>query len=293
MPCSRLFAAARRSARGPRTRRRAAAGGLALAAGLSLLACATSPLGRSQLKIFSDAQLAGMGRQSFDQIKEEKTVSPDAVRNAYVSCVATALVAELANPWRSGWEVVVFEDDSANAFAVPGRRIGVHSGILAVAQTPAQLAAILSHEISHVLAHHGNERMSQMLAAQAGLIAASAMTDSSTPGGRATLAALGLGAQFGVLLPFSRTHENEADLMGLDLMARAGFDPEQAVTLWHNMAADSKGQPPEWMSSHPAHGSRIRALEARMPHAEMLFEQARTAGRQPACAAPESPPDPA
>ncbi|MCS5635771.1 MAG: M48 family metallopeptidase, partial [Myxococcota bacterium] len=241
MPCPRLCAAGRRSTREPRSRRWAPPGArlgcLALAAGLALAACATSPLGRSQLKIFSDYQLADMGRKSFERVKEEKTVSPDAERNAYVSCVTTALIAELPAEWRSGWEVVIFQDDSANAFAVPGRRIGVHSGILAVAQTPAQLAAILSHEISHVLAHHGNERMSHVLAAQAGLIAASAMTDSATPAGRATLAALGLGAQFGILLPFSRTHENEADLMGLDLMARAGFDPEQAVALWHNMAA--------------------------------------------------------
>ena len=124
----------------------------ALAAGLLLAACATSPLGRSQFKIFSDDQLAGMGRQSFEQVKEEKTVSPDTARNAYVSCVATALIAELPAEWRPGWEVVIFEDDSANAFAVPGRRIGIHSGILAVAQTPGQLAAILGHEISHVLA---------------------------------------------------------------------------------------------------------------------------------------------
>ena len=285
--------AARRPTRGTGKNPKAWPATLALTAGLLIAACATSPLGRSQLKIFPDDQLAGMGRQSFEQVKEEKTISPDAARNAYVSCVATTLIAELPAQWRSGWEVVIFEDDSANAFAVPGRRIGVHSGILEVAQTPAQLAAILGHEISHVLAHHGNERMSQVLAAQAGLIAAAAMTDSATPAGRATLAALGLGAQFGVLLPFSRTHENEADLMGLDLMARAGFDPEQAVALWQNMAAASKGQPPEWMSSHPGHGSRIRALEARMPQAEHLFEQAQNAGRRPTCTAPPSPPEPA
>jgi len=264
----------------------------ALAAGLLCAACATSPLGRSQLKLFSDDQLAGMGRQSFDQVKEEKEISPDAARNAYVSCVATALIEELPAPWNSGWEVVIFQDDSANAFAVPGRRIGVHSGILEVARTPDQLAAILGHEISHVLAHHGNERMSQVLAAQAGLVAASAMTDSSTPAGRATLAALGLGAQFGVLLPFSRTHESEADLMGLDLMAQAGFDPEQAVTLWYNMAEASGGQPPEWMPSHPAHGSRIQELEARMPRALRLFDAARQSGRDPDCARPADPAEP-
>jgi predicted Zn-dependent protease len=267
--------------------------GAGLAAGLVLLACATSPLGRSQLKLFSDEQLAGMGRQSFDQVKQEKEISPDAARNAYVSCVATALIEELPAKWKSGWEVVIFQDDSANAFAVPGRRIGVHSGILAVASTPDQLAAILGHEISHVRASHGNERMSQVLAAQAGLVAASAMTDSSTPAGRATLAALGLGAQFGVLLPFSRTHEREADLMGLDLMAQAGFDPAEAVALWQNMAEASDGEPPEWMSSHPSHDSRILDLESRMPAAQALFDEARQAGRRPHCSRPEDPPAPA
>ncbi|HIF95628.1 MAG TPA: M48 family peptidase [Myxococcales bacterium] len=251
-----------------------------------LAACATSPLGRSQLKLFPDDQLAQMGSQSFEQIKRDKEISQDGQRNDYVSCVATTLIAQLSPEWRSGWEVVIFDDPSANAFAVPGRRIGVHSGILAVATSPDQLAAILGHEISHVLASHGNERMSQVLAAQAGLLAASAATDSSTPGGRATLAALGLGAQFGILLPFSRSHENEADLMGLDLMAQAGFDPRAAIALWHNMAAASKGQPPEWMSSHPAHGSRIRELENRMPRAEAIRDRAVAAGRKPDCPRP-------
>ena len=264
---------------------------LAIAA-VALAACATSPLGRSQLKLLSDDQLAAMGSQSFEQVKAEKEISDDAALDAYVGCVATALISELPPDWNSGWEVVIFQDTTANAFAVPGRRIGVHSGILEVAQTPGQLAAILGHEIAHVLASHGNERMSQVLAAQAGLLAASAMTDSSTAGGRATLAALGLGAQFGVLLPFSRTHENEADLMGLDLMAEAGFDPRESVTLWRNMAAASEGQPPEWMSSHPAHGSRIRELEARMARAEGLYAEARKAGREPSCERPPTAPEP-
>ena len=259
---------------------------LAVAVLLVFVGCATSPLGRSQLKLFPDDQLAQMGSQSFAKIKQDKEISQDPQRNAYVSCVATALIAQLSPEWQSGWEVVIFEDPSVNAFAVPGRRIGVHSGILKVATSPDQLAAILGHEISHVLASHGNERMSQVLAAQAGLIAASAAADSSTPGGRATLAALGLGAQFGILLPFSRSHENEADLMGLDLMAQAGFDPRAAVALWHNMAAASKGQPPEWMSSHPAHDSRIRELDERMPRAERIREQAAAAGRKPDCPRP-------
>ena len=134
--------------------------------------------------------------------------------------------------------------------------------------------------------------MSQVLAAQAGLLAAAAMTDSATPGGRATLAALGLGAQFGLLLPFSRSHENEADLMGLDLMAQAGFEPGESVVLWRNMAEQAGGQPPEWMSSHPAHASRIRELSRRMARAQVLADEALAAGRQPHCPRPPDPPAP-
>ena len=101
-----------------------------------LTACATSPLGRSQFKLFSDEQVARMGQSSFEQVKEEKTISPDAARSAYVECVTEALIAELPPEWRTGWEVVIFDDETANAFAVPGRRVGVHTGILLIAQSP-------------------------------------------------------------------------------------------------------------------------------------------------------------
>ncbi len=268
--------------------RRLAKIGPVLVAGL--LACATSPLGRSQLKLFPDEQLSSMGLDSFQQLERDKSVSERPEESAYVQCIADALIAELAPNWRTGWKVVVFEEESANAFAVPGRRIGVHSGMLAVAESPDQLAAVVGHELSHVLASHSNERLSQMLATQAGLLAASAMTDTESESGRATVAALGLGAQFGVLLPFSRSHEKEADLMGLDLMARAGFDPGQSAELWRNMAEKSGGQPPEWMSSQPSHESRIRDLQARMDHAESLAASARDAGKRPACKPP--PPRP-
>lgn len=258
----------------------------ALWLGLIALACATSPTGRSQLRLFSDQDMAQLGAQSFDQIKKEQKVSTDATVNAYVQCVADALNRGLESEWRGGWEVVVFEDDSANAFALPGRRIGVHTGLLKVAETPDQLAAVMGHEVSHVQAHHGNERMSQQFAAQLGMAVAVASTDANTPGGRATLAALGLGTQYGVLLPFSRTHESEADLLGLELMARSGFEPGESVLLWQNMAASGGGQPPEWMSTHPSHRTRIEDLQAALPDAKALSETARARGKNPDCPKP-------
>ena len=252
------------------------------------LACATSPTGRRQLTLFSERDMTQLGHQSFDQMKKEQKVSQDAEINEYVECVTQALTTGLAPEWQEGWEVVVFEDDSANAFALPGRRIGVHTGLLEVAETPDQLATVLGHEVSHVQAQHGNERMSQQVAAQIGLTVAAASTDSDTATGRATLAALGLGAQYGVLLPFSRTHESEADLLGLEIMARSGFDPQESVLLWQNMAQQGGGQPPEWMSSHPSHRSRIRDLKAAVPAAQNLRETALNQGKRPDCLPPPS-----
>ncbi|BBI50452.1 hypothetical protein HORIV_28730 [Vreelandella olivaria] len=164
-----------------------------------------------------------------------------------VQCVAEKVVAGaeasypgLAFPER--WEVVVFEDASPNAFALPGGRIGVHSGLLRVAETPAQLAAVIGHEVGHVLANHGNERLTQQLGIKAVLLVVGLLGEEEF-GNQQLMQALGIGAQLGISLPFSRTHEEEADLMGLEIMARAGFDPQGSVALWRNMAASGGGQP--------------------------------------------------
>jgi predicted Zn-dependent protease len=277
---------------------------------LLVIACATSPTGRSQLKLYSSAQLDQMGVASFQQMKREVPVSRERATSAYVVCVSDAILARLEPPMRAtasapgarseatrasgsgepsavdGWEVVVFEDDSANAFALPGRKIGVHTGLLKVATNQDQLAAVIGHEVGHVLADHANERMSQGTAAQLGLATAAILTDASTPEGQATLAALGLGAQVGILLPYSRAHETEADVIGLDLMAEAGFDPAQAVDLWLNMSKAGGGQPPELLSTHPSHGTRIAELKKRVPQARELQRAARAAGRRPNCKRP-------
>ena len=249
---------------------------------LLLTGCATSPMGRSQLTMFSESQMASMGQASFAQIKEQEKVYNHRPTQNYVQCISDALFAVIGTP--SGeWEVVVFSDDTPNAFALPGQKIGVYRGMLSIASNPDQLAAVIGHEIGHVQARHGNERASTNFATQMGLAIASVAL--ATEGGtdERMLAALGLGAQVGVLLPFSRQHEIEADLIGLDLMARAGFDPRESVELWENMRQKAGGNSVEFLSTHPGHGTRIRTLQQSMPEAMVQFERARQQGRVPRC----------
>jgi len=266
---------------------RFACAGLALLLALGFAsACVTSPTGRSQFIFVSDAQMNELGVASFDQLKTEKPVSKDSALNAYVNCVARAVTGALTPSEHQGsWEVVVFQDDSANAFALPGGKIGVFTGLLGVAKNQDQLATVLGHEVAHVIARHSAERVSQGTAAQllASGVAAAGVVNPASAAGQLTLAALGLGMEYGVLKPYGRAQESEADRIGLDYMARAGFDPAQAIELWKNMAAAGGGQPPEFLSTHPSHATRISDLARLLPQAQKLQQQARAAGRKPSC----------
>lgn len=250
-----------------------------------LSSCATSPLGRRQVLLLGDSQMDTMGMQSFEELKSKTPIEHDARTIAYVRCVADAVIAAAAGRTSNRtWEIVVFRDPTANAFALPGGKIGVHTGILPVAKTPSQLAAVLGHEVGHVIARHGNERVSQGEIASvllSGVDVALKKMDSSEK--NLLLAGLGLGAQVGVLLPFSRAQESEADLIGLELMARAGFDPDQSVELWKNMSAVSQGAPPEWLSTHPSSSSRIEALESHAPSWKGTYIDVVRTGRSPSC----------
>lgn len=250
---------------------------------LALAACSQSPTGRSQLAFFSDEQLNQMGAQSFAQYEQELPVVGGQV-GAYVQCVSQAITAEVNTG--DSWEVKVFEDDSANAFALPGGHIGVNTGLLDVATNQNQLAAVIGHEVAHVLASHANERVSTQAVTQTGLSVVQAVAGLQGAGGQQLMGLLGMGAQYGIILPFSRKHESEADTLGLDLMARAGFDPRASIDLWQNMASNSQGQPPVWLSTHPSHGQRIGGLQAHMGEASALYEQARAAGKRPSCQEP-------
>ena len=253
-------------------------------------ACSTSITGRKQLAFLPESTMNEMGVQAFTQMKEQVPVDSGPELNNYVSCVAEAVVAQAPKAKGSpkGWEVVVFEDETANAFALPGGKIGVHTGILGVATTPGQLAAILGHDVTHVLLRHGNERASQTLLAQGAMSLASVSVSSMDPAQQqAVMGALGAGAQVGVLLPFSRKHESEADKLGQTIMADAGFDPSEAVTLWQNMGKLAGGQqPPEFLSTHPAHETRIEKLEKNLPEAMERYEKAKAEGRVPNCVPP-------
>ncbi|MBP5981159.1 MAG: M48 family metallopeptidase [Halomonas sp.] len=241
-----------------------------------LAGCDETPTGRSQLALVPHNMMSQMGEDAFEQLLDSQPLSSDAAVNSLVQCVAQRVVAsaEVSYPdldFPEAWEVVVFEEPSPNAFALPGGRIGVHSGLLTVAETPAQLAAVIGHEVSHVLADHGNERLTQQLGIKAVLMLVGLMGEGDM-GHQQLLQALGIGAQLGISLPFSRTHEEEADLMGLAIMARAGFDPQQSVVLWRNMAAAGSGQPPEFLSTHPAHASRIKALQQGLEEATATYQ---------------------
>ncbi len=247
---------------------------------LMLSACATSPTGRTQLVFMPDDELDAMGLQAFNNLKSEKPASQDTRENQFVRCITQALAREVGGEW----EVVVFEDRSLNAFALPGNKIGVHSGLIDLVDNQDQLATVIGHEIGHVLAKHSNERMSQKLGAQVGVSLIAAIAAPQSALGQTAVSLLGVGAEYGIIMPFSRLHESEADTIGLDMMASAGFNPAESITLWLKMAQASQGpQPVEFMSTHPSHVTRVDDLQKRMPGAIRLMQQAHAAGKRPNC----------
>ena len=253
---------------------------LALTMSLCLSACATSPTGRTQLIYMPDNQVNQMGLQAFDSLKSKNPISRNQQSNQFAQCVANAIIRETGGQW----EVVVFEDETLNAFALPGNKIGVHTGLIDLVDNQDQLAAVIGHEVGHVKARHSNERLSQETAVNTGLSLAKAVAAPQSAMGQTALGLLGVGAQYGVILPFSRVHETEADTIGLDLMARAGFDPKQSVQLWLKMdKAAQGGQPIEFMSTHPSHSSRIDNLNQHMNQAIQLQQQAWNVGKKPRC----------
>jgi predicted Zn-dependent protease len=244
-----------------------------------LASCATSPTGRSQLILMPESQMNQMGLQAFTNIKDETPVERNRAKNSYVQCVANAITREIGGTW----EVVVFRDDAANAFALPGGKIGVNTGLLKVAENQHQLATVIGHEVAHVLSHHSNERVSQKFAVEQGLGLINAVASPQSGTGQTLMGLMGVGAQYGILLPYNRTQESEADLLGLDIMANAGFDPRESTRLWVNMGRANKGSPPEFLSTHPSHGTRITDLNRHMAVALNLRNKARQAGKRPAC----------
>ena len=251
-------------------------------------ACTTSPTGRKQLNFFSGSALNSMGAEAFAQIKQEEKVSSDAELNQYAQCIADAIIEVLPQEYSHiEWEVVVFESATINAFALPGGYIGFYTGILKLAENEHQVAAVMGHEIGHVMADHSSERLSTNLLISAGLLAADIATSDRSAGQRAMImAGLGITSQLAVALPYSRRHESEADEIGLDLMARAGFQPDQAPRLWELMAQAGGGGTPELLSTHPSPDSRIRDLTNQIPNVMPYFEERARQGRLTRCPRP-------
>ncbi|KAF1686830.1 peptidase [Pseudoxanthomonas broegbernensis] len=261
---------------------------LAAAAATVLAGCATttSPTGRKQYMAYSDSQLNQMGAQAFTEMKTQQKTAASGQQDGYVQCVVKALVRQLPADWQKlPWETAVFVDDSPNAFALPGGKVGVNTGMFKVAKNQDQLAAVIGHEIGHVYARHTNERVSRQAATSTGLAVVGALAGARYGQGASDMVAQGGGmaAQLGLLLPFSRVQETESDQIGQQLMAQAGFDPAQAVDLWQNMVAASAGRTPEWLSTHPDPQNRIQALRQRAPALQPAYQAARQGGQAPRC----------
>ena len=245
--------------------------------------CATNPYtNRSQFLLIPESQEVHMGKQAYAQAlndprvvisKSPAEVEPvERVAERIIAAAKQSKYAERAKSFQ--WEVTVIKNDTTkNAWALPGGKIAFYTGIFPEAKNENGLAAIMGHEVVHALARHGAERISQYAAANVGMRVATAALDLKPMTQALTIQALGIG----VLLPFSRSHESEADYIGLLLAAEAGYDPREAVRLWERMADSSKGSPPEFLSTHPAHETRIENLQKWMPEAMARYERAEKA----------------
>jgi predicted Zn-dependent protease len=254
-------------------------------AALGLSACSTVPVtGRRSLTLIPESQLQSLALTSYQQFLSEAELSTNAAHIAQVERVGRRLAAATEEYIRGtggsvagyAWEFnVVDDDDTLNAWVMPGGKVVVYSGIIELAETDEGLATVMGHEIAHEIAQHGNERMSQGLLAQTGSAALSvALQNQPALTQNLFLSAYGAGAQVGLLLPYSRLHESEADRIGLTLMALAGYDPRAAVDFWQKMdAANSGPRPPAFLSTHPAPRSRIENIRQYLPEALAVYNR--------------------
>ncbi len=232
--------------------------------------------GRSALHLVPTKQLTSIASMQFERLKREVPISRDANYNAMLRRVGEriAYVAALDMP-NAQWEFVVFDDpEQVNAFAMPGGKVAVYTGIFKVAKTENDLAVVVGHEIAHVSAGHGNERVSQQLLAGGGAMALQlGIEDLDSLDQQMLMAAYGAGSTMGLILPYSRKHEIEADEIGLIYAAKAGYDPRAAIGFWERMEAQKTGfTPPELLSTHPSDSNRIGKINALMPKAYEIYK---------------------
>lgn len=251
---------------------------------LLLGACTTSPTGRQQLILVSPQQVQAMGLASFQQMREQGRFAQAPKKQALARCVVNQLTAVLPSPWnQKHWDVEIIDSKAPNAFALPGGHIGVNVGMFKVADNPTLLAVVLGHELAHVVAHHGAERVSDHMAVQVGMAAATAYSASQDMNVQMVQSLFGVATQLGVLLPFSRAQESEADILGQRYMARAGFDPRAAPKLWQRMQQVAGGTSVSFLSTHPAPDQRMENLAKRAKKLMPTYRKAKATGQQSNC----------
>ncbi len=225
-----------------------------------LAACVTGPTGRRQLILISEEKEISLGLEAYQEVLKEEQVVKSGPQAARIRAIGEKVAGATGKDY--DWEFnVIQKPDMINAFCLPGGKVAVYTGLINLAESDDELAVVIGHEIAHATIRHGAERISQNMVVNLGLEAANLFINTENEQVKQGLmAALGVGAQVGVLLPYSRRHENEADSMGLEYMWKAGYDPEAGVTFWKKMQAQSGDAPPEFLSTHPATESRIENL---------------------------------
>ena len=250
-----------------------------------IVACSSSPTGRNQVIWKSDDDLAVEAARQFAEMKASMPLETDRATIDYIACVANAVVNELEPPYSDlEWEMAIFDHEAVNAFAMPGGKIGIMTGILKAAQNQDQLAAVIGHEIAHVTARHANERASRGSVSNVGVQVAAVLLGGGHRGATYTAyEALNAGAALGIMLPFSRSQESEADVIGLEYMAAAGFDPRESVPLWQNMGEEAGQAPAEFLSTHPSSEARIDSLVSQFGKTLAIYNEAQQQGKTPNC----------
>jgi predicted Zn-dependent protease len=259
--------------------------GITVGLALVVFACSTVPItGRKQLSLIPANEMLSMSYSEYDSVLKTSKLSTNQEQTRLVKKVGggiqKAVETYFAEKGLSDqlkdykWEFNLIESDEVNAWCMPGGKVVVYTGILPITQNEVGLAVVLGHEISHAVAQHGAERMSQGLLAQLGGAALSvALQNKPAQTRQLWMSVYGVGAQVGVLLPYSRTHESEADHLGLIFMAMAGYDPHEAVTFWERMAASGGQKPPEFLSTHPADETRIADIKKELPEAMQYYRK--------------------
>ena len=262
--------------------------GVIMAMLLLFVGCAEVPIThRKSLKLMSSNQMMTLSLQQYDEVLKKSKLSTDQAKVQMVRRVgeriAKSAEAFLRDSGRADliknykWEFNVIEDDkTVNAWCMPGGKVAVYTGILPFTRDETGLAVVLGHEVAHAIAEHGNERMSQaLLTSMGGIALSAALSQNSERTRELFLSAFGVGASVGILLPYSRLHENEADRIGLIIMARAGYDPREAVPFWERMKKKEGEHPPEFLSTHPATETRIQNLKTYIPEAMPYYQRSK------------------